>query len=629
MVTTTYCPTLSGDPAVTAVGGGYDTFMSLAPRSFDAAVEFAGKLTEFVIAPISFNADFDFTGQLAPFQRPVKPTIDANRFNFNMPPGVPDAPAFEAREVELVNPPDYSITDPVISYGPRPDTPNVPVPVPPPAPTDLVVPDAPDYDLPPLPTLLDLNLPPPPTIDMPAFLGQRPDFIEPPIDENWSWSPQQYTSVLFDKIKAKVSAMMDGGSGLEPIEAVLFQRGVDRIERETRRDIDTRINEFATRGFSEPNGVLGLAIDEIIQGGANRKADASREITIESYRELLLNMRFAVQQGIATEQVAVNLFLEEQRLSLQASQFMRETAIALVNVRLSVFQARMQGYQTDAQVYQTLINSQLAKVELYRAQIDGERARGEINEQRVRIYTEQVRTLNVMADFYRAQIAGVQAQADVERAVIERFKAQIDAYSARWEAYGEEFGAYRAQVEAENSKVQVHRSLVEAYSTRVQAANNINRGRLDGEELRIRQHGQQLSVFQSLLEKLRTLVTAEASRVQSEAQRAGALSQIYTAEAGVETAASAASDRSLQIGLERAKAESDTNLRAAEIAIQQNISLTQTSLEAIKTQATVLAQLAASAFSSMNFSASLSSSTSNGRSCSQSVSWTGEAPDLT
>ncbi len=626
---TTFCPTLSIDPAVIFASGGYDTFMSLAPNTFNQALELAEQIGQIAIEPISFNADFNFDGQLSPFVRPLRPTIDPSRFDFNAPPPAPDAPAFQREAIQIDQAPDYNVPDPILRTITPPVTPVVAEPVPPPDTAPLVVPDTPDYVLPALPTLLDLNLPSVPAIVLPEFEGERPVFVEPSFAENWSFTPQQYVSELLDKVRGKVSGMMDGSTGLEPIEDALFGRGADRIALEVRRDIDTRVTEFASRGFSEPNGILASAVDQIIQSGQNRKAELNREITIQSYQELLTNLRFAVQQGIALEQVAVNLHIQMQQMALSAAQFARETALAILNARISVFNARLAAYQTDAAVLRDRIQAALARVELYRAQIEGEKARGEINQQRVELYTAQVNTLNVMADFYRAQVEGVKAQADVERSKIDKFKAMVDAFSARWSAYGEQVKAYTAQIEAENGAVQVHRNLVEAYAARVNATNQVNRGRIDVQDLRLREHQQALLAWRGGLDRMLALFEGERARVAAEGQRADAIARIYTADAGVETAASAASDRSLQIGLERARAQNESALESARIRVQENVQLTGFGLEAIKAQAQVLAQLAAAALSSMNFSASVSSSRSESKACSTGISWNGEAPDYT
>lgn len=623
------CPyIIAGDPAVIFADGGYSVFMDLAPRAFTDASQYASELTNIIIEPVQFTASFDFDGDLAPFQRPQRPTIDGEGFNFNMPAQPPAPPVFTPGPIGLSPAPEFTTQEPNIQIGNAPATPMVDVPLPPPDSADLVIPDAPDYELPPVPTMEQLNLPSAPTVVLPTFDGERPVWVDPNINENWSWDPTPYTSDLLERVKGKVEFMMDGQLGLEPIEALIFQRGRARMDREVRRAIDTRINEFGARGFSEPNGVLNQAIDEILQTGIDSKAELNSQITIESYKELVNNVRFAIQQGIALEQVATNLHIQEQQLTLRAAEFQRETAMALVNVRVTVFNARMQAYQTDAQVFTARIQAALASVELYRAQLEGEKIRGEINEQRVRIYAEQLRALNVMAEFYRTQIQAVQAQADVERSKIERFKSMVDAYSARWRAYGEEVGAYKAQMDAENVKATVHKNLVDAFATRVQAWGTTEGNKIAVERLAIDQNGQQIAVWRGQLDRMLALIQAETARIGGQAQRADALARIYTADAGVETAASAATDRTFQLGLERENSEVNSALKAAEIRIQENIQLLSQLMDARKTQATVMSQLAASAMSSMNFSASVSSARSASKSCSSSVAWTGEAPDL-
>lgn len=622
------CPFVPGDPALLMASGGYDTFMSLAPRTFQQALEYVDNLEEILIEPVQWTASFNFDGQLTPFHRPTKPTINAGDFAINLPPEPGEPPAFVPGDVLEAPAPTFTTPDPALMMVPPPARPNVSAPVAPRDDFTVTMPDAPDFRLPDLPTFEQLNLPPAPTLQLAEFEGVRPDFIEPPLNENWAWNPTPYTSDLRDRIVAKVEMMMDGGIGLEPIEALLFQRARSRIDIEVRRNIDTRTDEFTSRGFSEPNGILAQAVDEILQGGLDAKAELNTQIAVESYRELVQNVRFAVQQGLAAEQIATNLHIQEQQLALQAAQYLRDTSIAILNARVTVFNARLQAYQTDAQVMAERIRAELAKVEVFRAQIEGERARGEINEQRVRIYSEQVRSIGVMADLYRTQVETVKVEADIERARIERFRGLVDAYSARWRAYGEEVGAYKAQIEAENVKATVHKNLVDAFATKVTAWGTAEGNKIARERLRIDQSGQLIQVFRSRMDKMLALVEAEKARIAGVSQRADALARIYTAEAGVETAASAATDRSFQLGLEAENARVQTALRGAEIRIQENIQLTNMMIEVHKTTAQVLSQLAASAMSAMNFSASVSSSSSMSRACSSSVTWSGEAPDL-
>ncbi len=622
------CPTISGDPAVIFADGGYSTFMDLAPQAFDRATQFAEQMTAFYNRPTQFNADFNFDAELTPFVRPPRPELDAGGFAFNVPAAPSAPPTFTPQTVDASPAPVFNTPDPTIVIPSAPETPTDSMPEAPARAAPLVIPLAPDYQLPEVPTMESLNLPAVPTINLPTFDSQRPDFIEPELNENWAWDPTPYTSDLLTKVKAKVSLMMDGHFGLEPIEQLIFQRARSRLDVETRRTIDTRVNEFANRGWEEPNGILRGAIDEILQTGLTAKAAQNETVAIESYKELLVNVRQGIQNGIALEQVATNLHIQEQQLALRAAEFQRETAIAILNARVSVFNARMGAYSVDAQVFQTRIQAALASVELYRAQLEGEKVKGELNQQKVAIYSAQLQAVQTMAEFYRTQILAVQAQADIEKTVIERFRAEVDAYGERWKAYGEQVGAFKAQIEAQNIKATVHRSLVDAYAARTQAWGTAEGNKIALAKLNSDQNGQQIAAWRGQLDLMLGLVQGEAARISALGQRADAQARIYTADAGVETAASAAADRSLQIGFESENARVQAALKDAEVRIQENIQRLSLLMDARRTQAQVMAQLAASAMSSMNFSASVSSSRSQSKSCSSSVGWTGEAPDL-
>lgn len=629
MPNTGLCADLSSDPAFLFVSGGYDTFVNLANQAYQLTVEQTNTLNNLVIEAIPFQVNFDFEGQLAAFQRPTAPVIDNAALEFRPQGQVPLPPGFTEGTITPAEAPTQDLSAPNLVYGPRPNAPDVPVPIAPPAPAPIVLPTEPDYQLPTVPTFEQLNLPTIPDVQLPEFEGLRPDFVEPPLNENWSFNPEDYASELLDDLTGQVRRMMQGGTGLPAaIEQALFDRSRERVDEESMREAQAAFEEFGARGFSEPNGILAGRMLEVRQGAQNRKAEANRDITIRVHEVEVENIRFAVTQGIALEGVLINLHQQEQALLLQAAQFQRETSIAILNARISVFNAQLTAYQTDAQVLESRIRAELAKVEVFRAQIEGERVRGEINEQRVRLYAEQVRSVNLLAEFYRTRVQAVQSQVEIEKAVVDRFRAEVQAYGERWRAFGSEADAYRATVQAEGEKANVFSTLANVFNTRVNAWSTGENLKIERERLRVQTHGQQLQAWRGQLDQLLANLQAEQTRLQSVATAIGAKAQIYTAQAGVEQAASAATDRSFQLGLEKERAEVDTNLKAAEIRIQENIQLTQIMVRLKETLTQVLAQLAASSMSAVNFSASVGSSKSNSRSCSTSYSWSGEIADI-
>lgn len=625
----TYCPVLSGDPAIVVVEEGHNTFMNLATRTYELAVEQATAMAGFTAQPYAFDVNYNFTGQLAPFQRPQAPVIDFSQFNINTPtePGLP--PDYTPGAVTFADMPDDSGLDaPVLVFGPRPQAPDIVAPTEPATNFDLVVPDAPSYVLPDVPTLIDLNLPDAPNIVIPDFVAERPSFVEPPLDDSWTFQLDPYASDLMDLMKSKCEQFLNGDIALPvAIENALFDRDRNRILLENQAEIETIYDEFGARGFSNPPGMLAKRVDQSRKSAFDRIAQASTEAMIKNFDETLANMRLALQQGVALEGVAVNLHIEEQRLLLQSAQFQRETSIAILNARISVFNARLEAYRTDAQVYQSQIQAALARVEVYKAEIEAERVRGEINEQKIRIYTAQLQAVQTMADVYRTQIEALKAQTDMEVAKIDGYKAQVEAYGIRWNAYGQEWQAYKAQVDAENSKASIHKNLVDAYAARVQAVSSQNNSYIDRERLFIQEHQQRLNQYLAQLQKYTSVLEAERTRVQAVASGTTAQATIYNASANVEQAASAATDRSFQLGMENARANVDTQLQVAKTKVDENIQITQLQLELRKFLTQVMAQLASSSMSAVNYSASLGSSTSMSRACSTSFSFSGEIAD--
>lgn len=628
-MTTTFCPTLTADPAVMFVDAAQAKFLDFADRAYKLALEQDASLRNFTAAPINFSVSFDFAGQLAPFERPQAPTVNRGEFALQAP-AAPAGPAeFVPQTLPLAEFPDYDLTPPSLGSIERPNAPAIAEPVPPPASAALVIPDAPDTDLPPLPTFEALNLPAVPALELPMFSAVQPGAPDLDFTQSWDFQPGAYVSTLRDRLTAKVEAWLADGTALPPsIERALFDRGRAEIEAATEADIAQVWDEFGARGFMQPPGRLAARVDGRRKEAQDRLAAYNREVRIEAFREALANVRLALQQGIALEGLAVNLHIEEQRLLLSAAQFQRETAIALLNARISAYNARLEGYRTEAQVFAEKLRALLARVELYRAQIEGERARGEINEQRARVYAEQVRALGVLADLYRSRVEGVKTQAEAQRAVIERFRAEVDAYRTRWDAYRTEWDGYRAAAEAENARATVHRNLVEAYGLRVQAAAQQNRTLTEREQLRIQQWQQGIEAYKARITGYQAAIEAERSRLQALLQGVQAETAVYGARAAVEQAASAAADRSFQLGLERARADVDTQLKRAEVLIQQNVQLLSLVLENLRTRANVAGQLAASSMSAVNASSSVSSSRGESKSCSTSLSYSGEAADL-
>ena len=623
----TWCPD-SNDLASVLVDNAHTLFMARGTATYNSAMSSMDRIDDIALTPLDYSIGFNFDGQLAPFMRPLRPTLDNAGFNLNLPPDPGVAPGFTPNSLTFTTAPDLGITAPVLTYGPRPDTPIIPIPIAPPPPGSVDLPVSPSFVLPAVPTFEQLNLPAVPNVQIPAFEGERPVWVEPPFNETWTFDPQPYESVMLERLEAALDPMLQAQQALpQHIEEAIFQRGRSRIEVETQRNVDQAFAEFGNRGFSEPAGMLAGRLLEIRQAGANQIAETSRDAAIEQFKATLENLRFAIVQGAALEGIYVQLHIEDNRVALQAATFQRESAMAVLNYRISVFNARQQAYATDAQVFETRIRAVLAHIEVYKAQIEGELAKGQVNEQRVRLYEGMLRGVGVLVDVYRAQVDAAKVRTDVDRNIVERFKAEVDAFDSRWRAHTAEMQAWGTGIEAEGKRADVFRTLVDAQSKRVDAWAMGNTQQIEQERLRIAQHGQQLQAWEGGIRRFGAFIEGERARLSAVAQRADAQARLYTADATVEQAASAATDRSFELGLSRERAVIDTQLRHAEMMIAQHKGLIDQAIAIADAKMRVAAQLAASTMSAVGYSASVGSSKSRSNSCSANFSFAGEIAD--
>lgn len=620
----------SASPAVLFVQEGHNKFLAKTETLLTRSLSQLDALARFTTTQTNFSVNFDFGSQLTPFQRPTAPTIDEAEFALQ-PQEQPGLPApFAAQTPDLQAPPDYDIAAPTFAFGPRPERPAIARPTAPPRPAPLALPAAPDYAryIPAEVTLLDLNLPRLPQINLPTFDAARPGIAPFSIDTGPGFSPEAYTSALLSKTQAKVSAWMDGQEVLPiSIRRALFDRGRQRIQVERAAAEEEVWDDFGTRGFSQPPGMLAARIDAVRGKAQDQTADLNRELTIKDFDETLANIRQAVSSGIQLEGVTINLHLEEQRILLASAQNVRDTAIAVLNARIAQFNAEMQGHQIDAQVLEIELKAELSKLDQMRLEIEAEKLKGDINEQTVRRYQAQWDAVKSLADFYRTSVEAVKVQADASRIPIEIFAEECKAFDTLWGAYGKEWDGYRASVDGETAKATLHRSMVEAFATRSDAAVKYGGLQIERERLRLAEHGQGLQVYDAGLRRLGLLLDAERARLAAVGQKVDAKAAIYRARADVEQAASAASDRSFQLGLEASRARVDTQLETAKIRSNENVALQQLLAEIAKALAQVQAQLAASTMSAVNYSAGVSAS--DGFSHSYGVSWSGDAPDYT
>src|SRR5262249_26203964 len=141
-----------------------------------------------------------------------------------------------------------------------------------------------------------------------------------------------------------------GSSGLPPaVEQAIFDRAVDREEHNVEKMVKEAYDEFATRGYTLPPGVLMARTDEIRQKAQLAVNSANRELMIKAAEWELENIKFAVEQGVACENILVNLFTNQAQRVFEGQKFEVQARIDVYRAFVDLFNARQNAYRTAAE----------------------------------------------------------------------------------------------------------------------------------------------------------------------------------------------------------------------------------------------------------------------------------------
>lgn len=616
----------AGNPAIQLTSEGWSTFQGFAQSAFALATQNIASLTSFTVDGATIPGVGSFSPTFGTFTPPPVPSAPNLETTGYSDPGEPPVvniqiPEFtEIAEFTGVAPPIVPGREPVL----RVTDPGNPPPLNLPDPIDPPEPELPDEP----PEMLPVVIPPPPDIDNVEFEGVPPDssLIEFP-NMTFSYTYEEYTRELLDQVKSRLQSMLQGGTGLPaPVEDALRSRAYADVDREELRAVNQASAEVAARGFDEPNGIMLERVKIARSEARDKRYILNRDIYIRAQEVEIENLRFAVQQGLAYEAQTIALHLRAQEMILDAAKFERDTALAILNAKIAVFNAEVERYKADAQVYRDRVQAELAKVELYRAEIEAQKTINEVNKVSAEIYATQVRAAMTEVEIYVAQMNGLRAWAEIEVAKIEAYRAKVQAYGERVQAYVAEWGGYRARIEAEIAKQRAFEVSVQAYAANVQAAVNANQNKIEFKRLELGISEAQIRAYIARLEHMRTQIQAEGQRWSAQGAVYQGQAAIYGASGQVAQAQAATGNQAAQIAVAAYDAQSRNALAQAQIITTEAIQRAGLLLEAIKGATAASAQLAGASMSAVNFSAGVgyNAAFTDSQGCTTSYNYQGE-----
>lgn len=620
MSTDSQCPIIVGDGTAQIVHDGYERYIGFANQAFALSVNEINELGNPQLTSITPNVTFNFTPSTYTFNRPTPPVLPVIAYQDQG--SVPNAPALIAPTVTFdtapAEPPNlvptlpeyaqptvtlsHDLSDPAPVSAPGFDAtafaPAVPVQ------PNLTLPDVVAMDI--IPAFPDPVLPTAPSAPPVAF----------------SFTPTEYTDSLLPQIQAKIGNIIDTGEIL-PVDVAreLRERAMEDVVDAENQASDAAFNEFASRGFELPPGMLVRRIDRVRQDAQNQRGKLNRDIYIQQNQAAIENLRFAVTSGISLESALIAAHNEFMRLSMESVRLAATIDVEFYNGRVAAFNAEMQGAAIEATITRERAT---AILDAARLRLESQRARGEMTEAQ---WVDAVRALNAEADVYRADLAGRQASAE---SYARAASVQLEADRTRLATRAEERAGFEAEWvnwsrmwQTNDTRARVAELATTAWGARIRAFGEVQQAKIAQVNLGIAVNDQTLRAWHGNIEALTARIGAERDRINALATVVSSQTEVYRTQASVE---SAAADTDMRVMLANVQAETArTNVAAknVELAISQLVENNKLRLQAQDSIARVGAQLTASSLSAVNLSAGIRSDLSQRFGCSTSFNYSG------
>lgn len=367
--------------------------------------------------------------------------------------------------------PDFDDNPPVLVF---PAVPSAALPAVPATPTinEPSYPTAPTVTYPTAPTLVNPVLPIPPVVNLPEFTAQAPDDDLVVPTNTFSFAEVEYQSALLDAAVATLlEGLEDGSIGIDDDdEQRLFDRARARENEVAQQQINEIMQQASSRGFPLPPGDMLVSMDRARVELQRRMAGVNSDIMSKKADLYVQNRQFTLAEAQKYENMLLNYHNAVMERTLNVERTRIDVAIQVYNALVARYNARLQAYQTQATVFAQLVQAEIAKIEIYKAELDGARIQADLQRLILQNYEAQLAAINSMVGIYRTQLEATQIQANIERTRIEVFQAQIQGYSAQVQAKVAEFNMYTSQVNAERAKVDAYQAEVNSYASRVQAS---------------------------------------------------------------------------------------------------------------------------------------------------------------
>ena len=518
--------------------------------------------------------------------------------------GKPDAGTFDIPDITID---EFTDPEPILQFPPEPVITIGPTPpVPPVAP--VPVPNAPVIQGVPTPTYLTLNTPSFDGVDLHEdYLSRLSDIPEltlvSPTPFRYARGPE-YASELLANLKAVLNERMKGGTGLAPaVEQAIWDRARSRETQLGLANEAEVMRNSEAMGFQLPSGVLAAQLREAQRAYYDKLSGLSRDVAIKQAELEQENLKQTIAAGMQLEGQLVDYSFKLEQMTFEAAKTAADNAIQAHNAGVERFKALMTAYGIYASAYENIIKAELAKVEVYKARLQGERAKAEINTVMVQQFKAQIEAGMAQVEIYKAHVGGANALVQLEQAKVGAAGEQIKAYVAQVNAETAKVEAYKAGVQAQLTKLEEYRAKIQAFVAKTGAQAEKARAEISRYSAQVQAKGMEWEGYKALM-------AARGARAQSQGAAASSAADAFRAKASAIEAGNNSNARQWEASIKQYEAGQALAVQTGKINGDFVIQTNNARLEAAKAGAQVHAQVVSSALGMFNANASISGTSS-------------------
>lgn len=609
------------------VASGWEYQKSLGQTWRNYTIEALNNFSYIAPERINFEVPVDLQVEYGTFTRPTPPTRPVLA---DIAVTLPVAPTLTDIDVPELAPvpeePSFALTyskpaAPDAAMPERPDTPEVSL-------VAVEMPEAPALPDIEDPALYTITLPALPELTIPEFEGTRPvrDFGMPA--RTFAWSADAYDDGLIQTIKSRLSDMQINGLGLPPaIEQAIFDRSRGREDALTLQAQQEAEAVLASRGLRQPAGLLQRMLTRVGAESRQRASAANRDLSIAVAQQNVEAVRFALSTAITLEMALVQANTANNELSLRGAQIEQQVGIDLLNARIAIHNADVEAFKADAAVLESRIRALDLQINLYREQVQAQKVIGDVNETLVRALAERLRARGVMVDLYRANVEAAKVKGEHNRDLIEQDRLRLQTFETEVNAWAKQQDGYRISVEAELGNLRAQEVLGNVYGRRIEAWKTRNSGYFDQGRFQIEAQVQQLERYKAALQGALIDTQTQTATQENRLRQYATDGSIFGIQAQVSSIEADHADRQQRDRTEVARLRIQTVQESLRQTSAHALRVIDQQIEVLKAKAGVVAQLAASSQSGVNFGASYSGGMSISGSYGTSWNYSGDTDD--